>query len=89
MSHTSLERWIKAAGGAVAIAKASQETDYPIMSVKTVYKWPVNGVPQWHWPMLMKLSGATEKDLRAADQEARDAKRRRGKHNKGDTRVAA
>lgn len=59
---------IKKAGGAVAIAS---QPDADSISVEAVYKWPKIGIPDRHWPLVMRLSGATADELLAANVAAR------------------
>jgi hypothetical protein len=61
---------IKAAGGPVAIASASEATDSKI-SVEAVYKWPAIGIPDRHWPLIMPLANATADEMLAANIAAR------------------
>jgi hypothetical protein len=66
---------IKACGGAPAIAeeirrlRELEPESYPLAGVKAVYQWVHNGIPQWHWPVVMQLSGQTEREILRANQE--------------------
>lgn len=65
------------------------------LSVKSVYSWHRIGIPQWHWPTVMKLAPAvTERDLLAANvalTEGGPPKRRskRNRTSKADRQAAA
>lgn len=63
----NLPEIIKAAGGARAIAEASSG----VLTPDAVYKWPTIGIPDRHWPMLMRLTEVTPDELFAANQAAR------------------
>lgn len=58
---------IKRAGGAPAIETASDGE----VKAGAVYKWPKIGVPDRHWPLLMRLSGASADELLTANIAAR------------------
>jgi hypothetical protein len=58
---------IKNAGGAAAIAAASAEK----FKVDAVYKWPENGIPDRHWPLLIEMAGSSPEELFAANVAAR------------------
>lgn len=60
---------IKDAGGAGAIAEASNGT----VKKDAVYKWPVIGIQDRHWPLLMSLTQVTADELLAANLAARTA----------------
>ena len=59
---------IKAAGGPVAVAAASNGE----ISAEAVYKWPKIGIPDRHWPLVMPLADATADEMLAANIAARD-----------------
>ena len=65
----TLAEIIKAAGGPVAIADASNG----LISKDAVYKWPTIGIPDRHWPMLMGLTTVSPDELFSANQVARTA----------------
>src|ERR1700761_6940834 len=58
---------LRMAGGAVAIERESQG------GVKTAaaYKWVKGGIPDRHWPLIIRLSGVTADALLAANVAAR------------------
>ncbi|MEC9345520.1 MAG: hypothetical protein VYB54_04785 [Pseudomonadota bacterium] len=56
---------IRAAGGAEAVAVEAGVT------VHAVQKWARKGVPDWHWPTLMKLSGVSLEQMFGANQQIR------------------
>lgn len=58
---------IKRAGGAVAIASETKGE----LSADAVYKWPKIGIPDRHWPLVMRLSGASADEMLAANVAAR------------------
>ena len=58
---------IASAGGAAAIETASNGS----LQRGAVYKWPQIGIPDRHWPLLMRLSGASADEMLAANQLAR------------------
>lgn len=58
---------IEASGG----AKAIQAESNGAFSVDAVYKWPTIGIPDRHWPLLIKLAGATPEELFKANAVAR------------------
>lgn len=62
------------AGGPKKIAKASEKTDWVIVA-KSVYDWPQIGIPDRHWPILIKLARATAHELMEANRVARRARR--------------
>lgn len=64
----SVREIIEAAGGAPAIAKASEGT----VTVDVVYKWQQNRrIPDNHWPLVMPLASATADEMLAANLAAR------------------
>lgn len=58
---------IKAAGGPMAIAAASDGS----VTAEAVYKWPHIGIPDRHWTFLLPLAGATPDEMLAANVAAR------------------
>lgn len=50
---------IARAGGAAAVADASCGT----LSSWAVYKWTANGIPERHWPLIMRLAGVSAEQL--------------------------
>lgn len=58
---------ISAAGGAVAIAAASEGAVTP----DAVYKWSRIGIPDRHWTFILPLAGATADEMLAANVAAR------------------
>lgn len=66
---------IKECGGAPRIALESKRlhaidpVTYRVAGIKSVYNWPNSGIPEWHWPVVMKLSGLTERDIFKANRE--------------------
>lgn len=58
---------IKQAGGASAIAEASEGA----IKKGAVYKWPAIGVPDRHWPILIHRAGVTAEQMYAANLAAR------------------
>lgn len=60
---------IDRAGGAITIAKESDSG----ISADAVYKWPKIGIPDRHWPLVMRLSGVSADEMLAANVEARSA----------------
>lgn len=62
---------IKAAGGPVAIAQASDGS----VTAEAVYKWPAIGIPDRHWPVIMPLAHASADEMLAANVAARSPER--------------
>lgn len=62
-------------GGAEAIAKASRSTDLPI-GVEAVFKWRKNGIPDGHWPLVMRLADLPLDVIYSANQRVKRKKRR-------------
>lgn len=69
----SVPRADNVAEAARLIAKESKKTDFPI-EVDAVYKWPRNGIPDHHWPVMIKLTGTSVDALYAANQALRRSK---------------
>lgn len=65
----SVSEIIKSAGGAVKIAAESEGE----ITADAVYKWPKIGIPDRHWPLIIRLSNATPAELMAANVVARSA----------------
>jgi hypothetical protein len=70
MSYTTIRDIVKACGGPHRLAEESTRSDRPI-SEKGVYSWHRIGISDWHWPLVMRLSGVTERDLLAANEALR------------------
>lgn len=58
---------VKRAGGAVTIEAESLGE----LTAGAVYKWTKIGIPDRHWPLIMRLSRATADELLAANIAAR------------------
>jgi len=69
MGMRTLGEIIKAAGGPRNIHEASLGT----VSRDAVHKWPTIGIPDRHWPLLMKLTSVTAEELFEANRAARIA----------------
>ena len=71
---------ITAAGGPEVIArhlpkKVNKRTGEKVDRTSAVYKWKKLGIPERHWPLLLKLSDElTIDDLFAANRKARGEK---------------
>lgn len=63
----TIEKIIEDAGGAKAIEAAGNQA----FKVDAVYKWPTIGIPDRHWPILIKLASATPDELFEANRLAR------------------
>lgn len=55
------------AGGPKAITAEANET----FAIDAVYKWPTIGIPDRHWPILIKLATTTPEELFEANRLAR------------------
>lgn len=66
----NVRQLIEDAGGPKKIADASLKTKKPI-TAKSVYDWPQIGIPDRHWPILIKLAKATVEELYEANRAAR------------------
>jgi hypothetical protein len=75
MSRT-VDDIIEQAGGARAIATASEKTDHPV-GFDAVYKWPKSGIPQWHWPLLQALTKLKIQDFYEANRAVERSTRRK------------
>lgn len=64
---------LKAAGGARSIHEASVAEAGADNAIKTdaVYKWSTIGIPDRHWPLIMRLSGASADEMLSANVAAR------------------
>lgn len=58
---------IKRAGGAAAIEAASGGE----VTAAAAYKWQKIGIPDRHWPLIMRLTGVTADELLQANIDAR------------------
>lgn len=61
-------REIIARGNVHKISEASGEAGRPI-TVKGIYKWHSIGIPQKHWPVVMRLADVTETELYEANRQ--------------------
>lgn len=66
----SIEQIIEACGGAGHIERAATARGRKL-NYRTVYKWVRNGIPEWHWPLVMELGGFTAEQLHAANERLR------------------
>lgn len=66
---------IRQAGGPVAVASATSDTAKPV-GVDAVFKWYHNGIPDEHWPMLIKRAGVSVDDLYKANVAVRRSRPR-------------
>lgn len=64
---TSVQSIIKRAGGASRIAELLGGR----LTSDAIYKWPKIGIPDRHWPLIMRLSGASADEMLAANVSAR------------------
>lgn len=86
---------IEKGGGAPRIAEESERlaaldpVTYRIAKVKAVYKWATNGIPEWHWPVVARLSGVTEIDIYKANRELEAASKSPHPKRRASARVAA
>ncbi len=65
--NPTIEDIIWAAGGAISIAAASDGEIAP----DAVYKWRQNGIRDWHWELMMKLTAVTLQQLFDANRAAK------------------
>ncbi|WP_415279280.1 carph-isopro domain-containing protein [Brucella sp. BZ] len=63
----SVTQIIELAGGAAVIADASKGR----IKKDAVYKWPNIGIPDRHWPIIIKLAEVSPDDLFFANCKAR------------------
>jgi len=68
---------IKRAGGPDQISAASNETADPV-TAGAVHKWRVNGIPEVHWSLFMRATGATADLIYQANERLRKTKAQRG-----------
>lgn len=61
---------IKAAGGPRKLHEhiTARGTKF---TIDAIYKWPTIGIPDRHWPLLIKLAKATPEELFKANSAAR------------------
>lgn len=64
-----IKQIISDAGGAAAIAATSGGA----FKIDAVYKWPDIGIPDRHWPLIIKLASSSPEELYAANVNARSA----------------
>ena len=65
---------VKDAGGARKIHEASGPLDDKgkrPLTFDAVYKWPLIGIPDRHWPLVMSLTDTSPEELHAANCAAR------------------
>lgn len=62
---------IKDAGGPGAIAADPESTT----STEAVYKWTKIGIPDRHWPIVMRLANASAEEMLAANVATRSSER--------------
>lgn len=62
---------IEDAGGPKRIAEASKRTSTPIVA-KSVYDWPQIGIPEKHWPIIIRLAKSSADELYKANLVVRD-----------------
>ncbi len=67
VGRRSLKEIIEAAGGPGAIAAASDGG----VTAEAVYKWRKIGIPDRHWPLLMRMCAVSADELLAANVAAR------------------
>lgn len=72
MKPRTVSEIIDDCGGAPAIAEAStaawvKRAGGKRITAKGVYKWAQIGIPSWHWPLVIKLCGATADELYQAN----------------------
>ena len=65
---------IEQAGGPVVISDASRKTRKYVQR-RVVLDWKRNGIPEWHLPLMSRLTGVSIEELR----EISDALRRKRK----------
>ena len=71
----TIEQIIKDAGGARAISEASGPADKKgkrPLTYDVVYKWPKNGIPDRHWPLVMSMTPASAEELFMANRAVRE-----------------
>ncbi|MCO5152545.1 MULTISPECIES: hypothetical protein [unclassified Shinella] len=64
---------IKDCGGARRISEASglNSDGKPNLTHAAVYKWPLTGIRDTHWPLIMTLTATTPDELHSANCAAR------------------
>lgn len=86
---------IKDCGGAPRIAEESRRLHaldpvlYRVTGLKAVYKWTESGIPEWHWPVVMKLSRHDEKAIHRANRDLQKGGAVEKLRKRGSSRVAA
>jgi hypothetical protein len=63
----TIDQIISDAGGARNIEAEARGA----FKADAVYKWPTIGIPDRHWPILIKLASATPDELFAANRSVR------------------
>lgn len=66
-ANLTIPQIIKKAGGAAAIADASDGA----IKKDAVYKWPAIGIPDRHWSILIDRAGVSAEQLFSANVAAR------------------
>ncbi len=66
----NIKQIIEDAGGPKKIAEAAKKTRWDI-TFKSVYDWPRIGIPDRHWPILIRLAKASADELLEANKKAR------------------
>ncbi len=66
---------IEDAGGPQKIAEAARKTRWKIKS-KSVYDWPRIGIPEKHWPVMIRLAETSPQELHEANEVARGVRAR-------------
>lgn len=68
---------IEAAGGVQAIARhlpsKVNRLGRPVDRASAVYKWTGTGIPERHWPLLIKLAKTSPSELFKANQAVRQS----------------
>lgn len=65
--------------GCRRLALASERSPKPI-GADAVRKWSLNGIPDVHWPAVMRLAGVTIEQIYSANVAIRHRGRRRSHH---------
>ena len=64
------------AGGPPAILSAiNRPGEKPKLTHWALYKWPSIGIPELHWPLIIRLAGVTAEELYRANVAARAAQK--------------
>lgn len=58
---------IRLCGGARQVAAASALSQRSVAR-KTVYSWISNGIPEWHWELITRMSGVTAEQIHMANR---------------------